>query len=47
MKQISEFFLSEILQSLEVKCSIYLNRRVFVKSVRGATDCAMEPGKMN
>ena len=25
-------FLSEILQFLEVKCSIYLNRRVFVMS---------------
>ena len=24
------FFLSEILQFLRVKCSIYLNRRVFV-----------------
>ena len=30
MKKISEFFLSETFQFLEVKLSIYLNRRVFV-----------------
>ena len=30
IRKISEFFLSENFQFLEVKCSIYLNRRVFV-----------------
>ena len=30
MKNTRVFFLSEILQFLEVKCSIYLNRRVCV-----------------
>ena len=29
MKKISEFFLSENVQILEIKFSIYLNRRVF------------------
>ena len=30
----NSFFLSEIFQLLEVKCSIYLNRRVFVMCFR-------------
>ena len=39
MKNIRVFYL-KIFNFLEVKCSIYLNRRIFV--MRG-TDCAMDP----
>ena len=45
MKNIRVFFLSETIQFLEVKFSIYLNRRVFVMSLEIAiiTDRRLPP----
>ena len=43
MKNISEFFLSEYFWFMEVKFSIYLNRRVFVMGTDYTRFSAMFP----